>query len=240
MQAIIDGLQSGEWSQKQLIAELIKFNDRTITEYDEVCDQVDLRDAEIEALKKEVKLKDKQMAEAESAAAKVLEQVKTMKADNILMKAQLKDYPAQLKENKRLEKKAARLQESSKKYQTRSESLTKDCRDYRAIIARKDSEMARLRLTGHKQMGDCSFHLFPSKVVVENSKKQHVKRVNLIAMNGEGCMKIIGVDDNGDINQPKSHDFHFNAEQSNFIKGFALVAEQDGWQFTDRVLSMIN
>lgn len=239
MQNIINGVQSGEWSQKQLVGELIKFNDRTIEEYDGACDQVDLRDAEIEALKKELKLKDKQLADAESAAVKILEQGKTMKADNILMKAQLKDYPAQLRENKRLEKKAARLQESSQKYQKRSESLTKDCRDYRATIARKDSEMARLRLTGHKQIGNYSFHLFPSKVVVEEKGKA-AERVNLMAMDGAGAMKIIGVNSEGEINQPESHNFCFDDEQSNFIRGFALVAEQDGWQFTDRVLSMIN
>ena len=86
---------------------------------------------------------------------------------------------------------------------------------------------------------DYSFTIFPSKTTVaENGKAE--KQVNLVIMDKIGNLKILGVDSEGEITQPRSHNFKLEEEHANFIKDFDKIARDSGYEFTDAVLQLVN
>ena len=239
MQGIIDNILSGELSQKQIIDELVLFNDVTINEYNEACDINESNQLKINKLEADARQRETNINTIEVNALKAVDYAKSLESANILLKADSKDVKQLRNENKSLKKLKANHAESSKKHITRIESLTKDCKDYRAQIVVKNSDIARLRLTGFKTIGKYSFTIFPSKTdIAENGKIE--KQVNLVIMDQNGNLKIIGVNKQGEVTQPRSHNFKLEDEHIDFITSFDRVARADNFQFTDRVLQLVN
>jgi molybdopterin/thiamine biosynthesis adenylyltransferase len=236
MQNLINKIQDGELSQKQLITELVKFNEQTIEEYEAACDVVDNNQVEISNLKKQAVTREKNIQTLKDEVLKAVSFAKKFESENIIFKAENKEIKQLRSENKSLKNSKAKAIDRSKNQITRIESLTKDCREYRAKIAVKNSDIARLRLTGAKVIGGYSFTIFPSKVSGGDDKGE---KVVLLAHNGTGAFKAVTFDD-GEVAQPKSHTFKFNDEQESFIESFDRIAKADKYQFTDRVLAMIN
>jgi len=239
MQKIIDKILSGDLSQKNLIEELIKFNDESINEYNEACDVNDANQLKINKLEADARQREANIVTIEKNALIAVDYAKSLESANISLKADNKDIKQLRNENKSLKKLKANHAQSSKKQLARIESLTKDCKDYREQIAVNKSDIARLRLTGMKTIGKYSFTIFPSKTeIVENGKAE--KQVNLVIMDSNGNLKIIGVNKQGEIAQPRSHNFKLEDEHIDFITSFDRVAKADKYQFTSRVLQLVN
>jgi len=160
---------------------------------------------------------------------------RSLESKNIILERNNKEFKAVKADNKKLKAQTKRQAESNKKAIARAESLTDDCKVYRKQIAQNKSDIARLRLTGAKAVGNVTFHIFPSKV----SSDDGVKRVALMAHDNKGAMKCVAVED-GKAVQAKSTNFKFSKAQEEFIIDFDTVAKEDGYQFTDRVLRMVN
>ena len=239
MQKIIDKIQAGELSQIQLISELVQYNEKTISEYDEACDVVENNQTKIEEMEAEQKRIVKYAEVIKNQGLVAVDYAKSLESKNIILSAENKEIKQLRNDNKSLKKLKAKHAETSKKQITRIDSLTSDCRDYRAQIAVNKSDIARLRLTGMKTIGDYSFTIFPSKTKIAD-KGVIETQVNLVVMDNKGNMKVIGVNSDGIVTQPKSHNFKFNDEHINFITSFDRVARSDKYQFTDRVLQMVN
>ena len=239
MQNIINKIQSGELSQIQLINELVKYNDQTINEYEDACTVVDNNQEQIKKLEADAKLKSSYADKIKSEALKAVDYAKALESKNIILSAENKEVKQLRNENKSFRKLKAKHIETSKKQIVIIEALKKDCRDYRAEITTKKSDIARLRLTGMKTIGEYSFTIFPSPTkIAENGKIE--KQVNLVAMDKKGNMKVIGVNSEGVVTQPKSHNFKFKDEHVDYITSFDRVARADKYQYTDRVLQLVN
>ena len=239
MQKIIDAIQSGELSQKQLIEGLVQYNDKTNAEHDEACDVVENNQAVIQKLEAEkrqliaenAKIKVEALATAKHATSVGSEMLR-LKSDNKILK------PLQ-KENSSLKKLKAKHIEGAKQLRIKNDSLIRDCKDYRAQIAKNQSDIARLRITGFKDVDNYSFTLFPSKIKVEENGEIN-QRINLVLMDNVGNMKIVGVNSDGEVAIPECNDFELNEAQTDFITSFDRIAKADKNQFTDRVLAMVN
>jgi len=239
MQNIIDKIQSGELSQVQLIDRLVTYHSTPLNEYDEACDVVENNQLEIKKLEAKASARDLDIKAIAKEGLNAVKYAKTLESENIRLKADSKEIKQLRNDNKSLKKLKVKHAESSKKQIARIESLTKDCREYREQIAVNKSDIARLRLTGFKEMGKYNFTIFPSKTNISESG-QVEKQVNLVIMDKAGNMKILGVNKDGIITQPRSHNFKLEDEHIDFITSFDRIAKADKYQFTDRVLQMVN
>ncbi len=235
MQNIIDKILSGELSQKQLIQELVEYNDTTIAEYDEAVTVVENNQMAITKLEADARQRESDINTIEKNALVAVEYAKSLESKNIILERNSKELKSLKADNKKLKAQTKRQAEANKKAIARAESLTSDCKEYRKQIARNKSDIARLRLTGAKAVGNITFTIFPSKV----SSDDGVERVVLMAHDNKGCMKMVTVED-GEVKQAKSTNFKFSNTQEDFITGFDDVAKEDGYQFTDQVLRMVN
>ena len=235
MQDIIDKILEGELSQKQLIEELVNYNDTTIAEYDEAVTVVENNQIAINKLEADARQREDNIKTIEKNALVAVDYARTLESDNIRLKSANKEQKSLKAENKKLKAQTKRQAEANKKAISRAESLTNDCKEYRKQIARNKSDIARLRLTGARAVGNVTFSIFPSKV----SSDDGVERVVLMAHDNKGAMKMVTVED-GEVKQAKSINFKFSKAQEEFITSFDSVAKEDNYQFTDRVLSMVN
>ena len=239
MQNIINKIQSGELSQVQLIDELVTYHSATLNEYDEACDVVENNQGEIKKLEADKARLERNIKLIADEGLKAVAYTATLESENIRLKADSKEIKQLRNDNKSLKKLKVKHAESSKKQMARIESLTKDCRDYRKEVAINKSDIARLRLTGFKEMGKYNFTIFPSKTNITEGGKIE-KQVNLVIMDKSGNMKILGVNKDGIVTQPRSHNFKLEDEHVDFITSFDRIARDDGYQFTDRVLKLVN
>lgn len=235
MQTIINKILAGELNQKQLVEALVDYNDKTIAEYDEACDVVDNNQLQINKLEATARQREDNIKTIEKNALVAVDYARKLESDNARLMAGNKELKALKAENKKLKAQTKRQAEANKKAITRNESLTKEYKRLNKEVAVHKSDIARLRLTGHKEIGKYAFSIFPCKI----SDESNIKKVVLIASDKSGNMKCVTVD-NGEVVQPRSHNFKFDAEQESFIRDFDSIAEADGYQFTDRVLSLIN
>ena len=236
MQSILDKIQNGELNTKQLLNELLEYDNKTVDEYDAACDLNDSNTAEITNLTTEAAAREANILTLKEKALEALGYAKSFESENILLKSECKEVKLLRNENKALKKLKAKHIESSKSLTVKNEALTKDCREYRKSIAVKNSDIARLRLTGFKEIGSTSFTIFPSKV---SGGSTDDRKVVLLAHNNKGLFKTVTVED-GEVVQPKSHTFKFSKAQSDFILSFDALAKADNYNFTDRVLAAIN
>ncbi len=239
MQNIIEKIQSGELSQKQLIAELVAYENNTVDEYNAVVDIAEQHQAQITALEKAAAAREEDIKVIANEGLKAVSYSKTLESENLRLKADNKDIKLLRNENKALKKLKAKHIETAKKQQVRIDSLLKDCRDYRNEIKHNRSDIARLRLTGWKSMGKYAFTIFPSRTNVEDAGSTE-KQVNLVIMDKIGNMKILGVNKDGIVTQPRSHNFKLEDEHIDFVTGFDRIAREDGYTFSDRVLQLVN
>ena len=239
MQIILEKIQDGTWNRQQLLEALVAYHDKSVDEYDLACDQIDIRDEEINQLTLMTTDLKKVLGLSEENRMLAVGAAKELQAQNIIVDGQLQDYKATQDVNKTQYKKIGALSKSNATLITRNDKLVKDNRLARQEVSEAASDLARMRMTGHKSIGNYSFHLFPSKVKNEADGGKIEERVHLVAMTKNGCMKLIGCE-NEQILQPNSHTFKFNEEQTKFIRAFDFIAQQDGWQFSDRLLRMIN
>ena len=219
-----------------LIAMLTAYDNKTCDEYDEAVGQIELRDAEINKLQVVAIKREENIKTIEKNALLSVDYARTLESDNIRLKSANKEQKALKAENKKLKAQTKRQAEANKKALARAESLTDDCKEYRKKIAQNQSDIARLRLTGAKAVGNVTFHIFPSKVAGGGSNE---RRIALMAHDNEGAMKCVTVED-GKAVQAKSTNFRFSKAQEQFIIDFDSVAREDDYKFTDRVLSMVN
>jgi len=239
MQNIINKIQSGELSQVQLIDRLVTYHSTTLNEYDEACDVVENNQEEIKKLEADKTRLEHNIKLIADQGLKAVAYTAKLESENIRLKADSKEIKQLRNDNKSLKKLKVKHAESSKKQMARIESLTKDCRDYRKEIAINKSDIARLRLTGFKEIGKYNFTIFPSKTNITEGGKIE-KQVNLVIMDKAGNMKILGVNQEGVVTQPRSHNFKLEDEHVDFITSFDRIARDDGYQFTDRVLKLVN
>lgn len=235
MQDIINKILDGELSQKQLIQSLVDYNEASLAEYDEAVTVVENNQMAITKLEADARQRETNIGTIEKNALLAVDYARTLESDNIRLKSANKELKSLKADNKKLKSQTKRQADANKKAIARAESLTSDCKVYRNQIAQNKSDIARLRLTGAKAVGNVTFHIFPSKV----SSDDGVRRVALIAHDNKGAMKCVAVED-GKAVQAKSTNFKFSKAQEEFITDFDAVAKEDGYQFTDRVLRMIN
>ena len=236
MQDIINKIFSGEFSQNALVDALVDYNDKTNAEYDEACDVVERNQQAIQLLEAKARQREDNIKTIETEGLKAVAYARTLESDNIRLKAVNKEVKALKADNKKLKEQTKRQAEANKKAVARADSLTKQYVLLNKEISSQKSNIARLRLTGQKNIGRYSFTIFPSKISGDGRDE---KKVVLLASDNQGCMKCVTIDD-GLVAQPKSHNFKFNEEQEEFIRNFDSIAATDGYQFTDRVLSLIN
>ncbi|MDB4261431.1 hypothetical protein N9878_01050 [bacterium] len=236
MQDIINKILSGELSQKQLIQELVEHNEQTATEYDEAVTVVENNQLEINKLEATARKREDNIKTIEKNALVAVDYARSLESKNIILQQGNKELKALKADNKKLKAQTKRQAEANKKAISRAESLTNDCKEYRKDIAQNKSDIARLRLTGAKAVGNVTFHIFPSKV---SGGDNNEKRIALMAHDNKGAMKCVTVED-GEVVQAKSTNFRFSKEQEAFITGFDSVAKEDDYKFTDRVLSLVN
>jgi hypothetical protein len=236
MQSIINKILSGELSQKDLISELVTFNDDTLNEYDAACDVVENNQKAITKLEADARQREGNIKTIEKNALLAVDYARTLESDNTILKQNNKEAKALKAENKKLKAQTKRQAESNKKATARGESLTKQFVSLNKEISVLKSDRARLRLTGHKEIGKYAFSVFPTKVHPGVSDE---RKIVLLAHDTKGCFKSVTCE-NGEIHQARSHAFKFNKEQKDFIEGFDAVAKADKYQFTDRVLSLVN
>ena len=236
MQNIIDKILSGELSQKQLIEELVAFNESTVNEYNEACEVVENNQMAINKLEATGRQREDNIKTIEKNALLAVDYARTLESDNAILKQSNKEAKALKAENKKLKAQTKRQAESNKKATARGESLTKQFVALNKEISVLKSDRARLRLTGHKEIGKYAFSIFPTKVHPGVSDE---RKIVLLAHDTNGCFKSVTFE-NGEVHQARSHAFKFNQEQKDFIEGFDAVAKADKYQFTDRVLSLVN
>ena len=109
----------------------------------------------------------------------------------------------------------------------------KETKDRLALMCR---ENAKLRMTGHKSVGKYNFTIFPVKV---HAKDTGERKVGLCVYNNDGTMKVLTRNTNGEIEQPKSHNFRFNVEENEFMNNFFDVSEAHDNRFDDAVLQLV-
>jgi len=239
MQNIINKIQSGELSQVQLIDRLVTYHSTTLNEYDEACDVVENNQEEIKLLRSQIKQLETENTKIKVDALEKAKHALSVGSEILRLKSDNKILKRSENENKALKKLKAKHIENAKQAKIKNDSLIRDCKDYRGQIAKQRSDIARLRLTGCKDVDNYSFTLFPSKIKVgENGKTD--QRINLVVMDNVGNMKIVGVNDSGEVAIPACNDFKLNDAQTDFITSFDRIAKADKYQFTDRVLSMVN
>lgn len=236
MQNIIDKIQTGDMTDNQLLAMLTAYHEKACDEYDEACTVVENNQLEINKLEANARQREENIKTIEKNALKAVDYARTLESDNSRLKAGSKELKGLRADNKKLKAQTKRQAEANKKAIGRAESLTKQWVDQCKQVSSLKSDVARLRLTGQKDMGKYSFSIFPSKISGDGSNK---KIVCLMAHDRKGCMKAVTIED-GEVVQPRSHTFKFDEEQEGFIHDFTRIAEEDGHQFTDRVLSLVN
>ena len=258
---LIEGIQSGDLNNNQILTMLVKFNDSVVDEYNTVVDEYDTALAQIAELEaadtlaklslaaltsqvKELTQDNATLTGYTASLSSTLKKVNahnaTLKSDLIRLQANSRSITQLENENKGLKANKAKHLKKKKAQEIAIATLTNEARVYRQQIAKKDSDIARLRLTGNKVIGKYSFCIFPSLITTHDGGHS-AKKVALAVFNEEGCFKIIRTAyDDGAIIQPRSHNFKFNAEQTSFIEDFCKIAKADGQQFTNRVLQLVN
>ena len=115
MQDIIDKILDGELSQKQLIEELVNYNDTTIAEYDEAVTVVENNQIAINKLEADARQREDNIKTIEKNALLAVDYAKKLESDNISLKAANKDMKALKAENKKLKAQTKGRQNQIKK-----------------------------------------------------------------------------------------------------------------------------
>ncbi len=222
MQTLINSIQSGNLTTNQILEQLTTLHNNN-------CDEVDAYIDRIKAL--------------ELKETNLINHLSKMTVNRNLFQNKLTVADAQLKflnqykaENKKLKPRAIRLRESNAQYLLRNETLQKTLKTTELTVLALERENAKLRITGHKTVGKYEFTIFPVKV---STNETNIRKVALCIYTAEGCMKILTRGINGDILQPKSHNFKFNQEELKFMNDFFDVAEAHNNRFDDAVLRLV-
>lgn len=247
---LIEGIQSGDLTHNKIL----ELANKSRTEYDELVGYAEHLDGRNTLLELMLQSANKRADEAQNTLTEIegsMDQLKaniqkmgdTSVAQNseiIRLRQESKTSKANAKEIKALKANKAKMVKKSTEREKRIQTLTDAGKEYRKELGTKDREIARLRLTGQKIIGDFRFTLFPSKIEATD-KGVKTQRVGLVAFTEAGTMKVVRATEDGEIIQPKdSEPFIFCEESKEFIRGFCAVAMADGDQFTDRVLMMVN
>ena len=253
MQEIINGIQLGEFSPKQLIEVLLEYEDRSVNEYNSALDMIETMENTTTMLGLQLSSANKRADEAEQALAEVESGIETLKANSqkiinnsnaqqaelIRTRETNKTSKAHAKENKALKANKAKQMKAAIEREKRITRLETEKKELQATVNLQDTTIARLRMTGEKTIGDFKFTIFPSHITATD-KGVVSKRLGLVAYKEDGNMRVVRAGDDGTIIQPKGNEFEFCKECISFIQDYSALAKAEGEVFTNKILRMVN
>jgi myosin heavy subunit len=250
-QELINSILAGELSPTQIAQRVAQLHDKNVEETDAMMDRIEALE-EVEALQqstiKDIKERfskavqkcgeqDFRIKVLEKEGKKAIAQAKAYMNDLTIVNAKLKLTETDQKEVKRLKTRMKRLTAANQSHQKGRKVIKQRIADLKEQLSLMQRENAKLRMTGHKQVGKYNFTIFPVKVDTEVGDR----KVGLAVYNNEGAMKVLtrsSVD--GEIVQPKSHHFRFDKDTSEWIHNFFDVADAHEHKFTDPLLRLVN
>lgn len=253
LQELINGIVAGDLNTNQILQQLTIYHEQNVVEINEAIDQIEALEGKNTLLQLEynrvfgdlnvanarLEAIDKSMDAVEKNSEKIMNNASTQTAELIRLRAENKTSKANAKDVKALRANKAAMVKKSAERELRMTKLEKGNRSLKLEIDRLNSDMARLRMTGQKTIGKYHFTLFPTKIDATDAGVKS-RQVGLVCFNTEGAMKIIRTNAEGEIIQPRSHNFKFDDEQTDFIKTICGMAHANGHQFTNEILKAVN
>jgi hypothetical protein len=250
MQELIELIQSGDLTNNQVLQRVTEIHNTNVEETDAMFDRIEeLESTEtinrLVTLELKAKLvESEKLSEARKQAIPVIEEQALISVayaqdleNKLMVKAkQLKDFNLLKGDAKKLKPRIQRLSEANKAHQKYRKIIKPQMKELNIKYDQMCRENAKLRMTGHKAVGKYNFTIFPVKVA---SKTTTERRVGLCVYNSDGTMKVLTRDIEGNIEQPKSHTFRFNQEESTWINHFFDVTEAHDNRFDDAVLRLV-